>query len=103
MTGVRLTEQERDRLCDAVVDYTANRANSAPDRFDKYLLPAVERILADRLAAHEEREARVRTLAERWVDVLVECKAADPCWILDRSVTTLETALTELRAALKDD
>lgn len=42
----------------------------------------------------------VEAVAQRWADVLDECKAADPRWILDRSVMTLDTALTELRRAL---
>jgi hypothetical protein len=53
-----LTSEERDSLCDAVVDYTANRAASAPDRFDQYLVPAVERILADRVQRAEVRALR---------------------------------------------
>jgi hypothetical protein len=43
----------------------------------------------------------VAALADRWDDVLSECKAADPRWILDRSVTTLDTCLNELRPALR--
>lgn len=44
--------------------------------------------------------ADLRALAEKWQGVLDECKAVDPRWILDRSVTTLQTALTEVRAVL---
>jgi hypothetical protein len=55
--------------------------------------------LLDEVATLRAQVARVETLAGRWADVLDECKEADPRWILDRSVTTLETALTELRTA----
>ena len=44
----------------------------------------------------------MQALADKWQAVLDECKAADPRWILDQSVTTLETALRELRALLAD-
>jgi hypothetical protein len=63
---------------------------------DGRVVPLLD-VLTDRLAAHE---ARVRALADRWADVLAECKQADPRWILDRSVMALDTALTELRVAL---
>lgn len=46
---VRLTEQEKDDLCDAMVDYTKNQTGWRPDRFEDYVVPAVEKIIAARL------------------------------------------------------
>jgi len=62
-------------------------------------------LLGETLRAQEGEDLfrtveRVRALANRWQEVLAECKAADPRWIVDRSVTTLETALSELRREL---
>lgn len=54
------------------------------------------------LAALTAKVAAVEALASRWADVLAECKASDPRWITDRSVTTLDTALDELRHALRE-
>lgn len=48
----------------------------------------------------QQQVAAVEALADRWAGVLAECKQTDPRWIIDRSVTTLETALNELRSAL---
>lgn len=48
----------------------------------------------------QQQVAAVEALADRWAGVLAECKQTDPRWIIDRSVTTLETALHELRSAL---
>lgn len=49
----------------------------------------------------EAAVARCAELAEGWSAVLAECREADPGrWILDRSVTTLDTCLRELDAAL---
>jgi len=59
VTGVRLTDDERESLWDA--DESCGCIGVA-DR----VLEAVERILTDRLAAHEAREARVRALADKW-------------------------------------
>lgn len=66
----RITEAERDELCDAVMGYQHTATTSAPTRMDKYVVPAVERIIAARLAAeraaHEGLRARVEALRENW-------------------------------------
>jgi hypothetical protein len=66
--------------------------------------------LSEWSCSHCEEETRdlpaptaVRALADHWAAVLDECKMTDPRWILDRSVTTLDTALCELRTALARD
>lgn len=46
--------------------------------------------------------AKFEALAEAWADVLAECKAADPKWILDRSVVALDTARRDLCAVIKE-
>lgn len=71
---VTLTETERDDLCDAMVDYTSNRAAAAPARFDRHVVPTVERIIAARVAEAHRDDATVwdlvlselEELATRW-------------------------------------
>lgn len=54
---VKLTEAERDALCDALMDYTHTHTGAAPLRLDKYVVPTVEKMIAARLAASGPRLA----------------------------------------------
>lgn len=55
----------------------------------------------DGLHADAEGYRNAKDVLRRWEGVLAQCKADDPGgWILDRSVTTLQTAATELAYAL---
>lgn len=56
-----MNEQERDDLCDALMKYR-HSAEPAPDRFDKYIAPVV-----DRMREQDRREIeRLRGVCEDW-------------------------------------
>jgi hypothetical protein len=88
-----LSEQEREALWDAIerafLDTTTwDRAS------EEFIDDAVERVLADRLAAHEAREARVRALADWWGSRPQEASGYD--------IACRDHARQQLRAALGD-
>jgi hypothetical protein len=105
-----LSEQEREQAPMTLADvgelvgddisFWLNNAFMTPDMIAGKVLWWISRAQA---AAREEAAAKVEAveaLADKWAEVLAECKASDPRWILDRSVTTLETAHRELREVL---
>jgi hypothetical protein len=65
-----LSEQECSQIVRASID--PGRLLAGPDGYEgsepDVLLVTVQRILADRLAAHEAREERARALAKEWLD-----------------------------------
>jgi hypothetical protein len=68
VTGVRLTDAEREALC-ICGEPLAGQTEADSDRLTAACegnQAAVERILTARLAAHEAREDQVRALASRW-------------------------------------
>lgn len=98
--AVTLSEEERDSLCDAVMDYQHGHGMTAPERFDKYITRAVKRIITAREAAVRAR----LTAAERDRD-LAESQAnnlAEDVIVLERERDRLIAILAELGFCPKD-
>lgn len=67
-----LSEQERDALADAMVDYTKTRTTAAPERFERYIIPTVEAIVARHVnEALEQAAQRVEASVE-----ILSCRSA---------------------------